>query len=113
LKPLPLIAAPVPLASPPVLNVLEKLNVALLFLPDLDPVKLTPPLSSSNSREIPNDISLLIFSLSNLLMGFAIPPSIVVLPFEIFNVPLGTVTYSLSSTPRLPPTVVPLSDLFK
>jgi hypothetical protein len=79
LKPLPLIAAPVPLASPPVLNVLEKLNVALLVLPDLVPVKLIPPLSLSKSREIPNDTSLLIFSLSNLLKGFVTPPSIVVL----------------------------------
>jgi hypothetical protein len=104
---LPLIAAPVPLDSPPLLNFLEKTNVALLSLPDLVPVKLTPPLSSSNSREIPNDISLLIFSLSNLLIGFATPPSIVVLPFEIFSVPLGVVTNSVSSTPRLPPTVVP------
>jgi len=58
-------------------------------------------------------MALLMFSLLVLLNGFSTPPEIVVLPFPIFIVAFGEVTYSSSKIFTPPPTVVPLSVFFK
>ena len=97
---MPLIAAPVPLASPPLLKLLENDNITFLDLPVLEPVKDSRESLPSLVKVAP--IVLLIFSLDVLLKGFSRLKVKLLSFFFIPNSPLGIVTYSSSNAPSAP-----------